>query len=234
MTHLYVWHVPFICVTWPTYMCDMTHSYVWHDSFICVTWLVNMHDVTHVYVWHDSFIYDVTHLYVWHDPSICVTWLINVYEMTRSHVWHDSFICVTQIIYMCGITHVYVWHNSFLCATWHLRFPVERYMSRAERETSHTHTSREIYVTCREGDITHISQQQRHHIYLSEIETSHTSLTWKSVICVMSQIYVMEICNMCNIEGCVLCAETEIIHICLTETSHIPLRDRDISHISYL
>jgi len=26
-----------ICATWLTHMCDMTHSYVWHDSFICVT-----------------------------------------------------------------------------------------------------------------------------------------------------------------------------------------------------
>ena len=25
-------------VTWLIRMCDMTHSYVWHDAFICVTW----------------------------------------------------------------------------------------------------------------------------------------------------------------------------------------------------
>jgi len=42
----------------------MTHSYVWHDSFICVTWLIHMCDMTHSYVWHDSFIC-VTHSYVW-------------------------------------------------------------------------------------------------------------------------------------------------------------------------
>jgi len=27
-------------------MCDMTHSYVWHDSFICVTWLIHMNHET--------------------------------------------------------------------------------------------------------------------------------------------------------------------------------------------
>jgi len=52
------------------HMCDMTHSYVWHDSFICVTWLIHMCDMTHSYVWHASFIsvwhdlYDMTHSHV--------------------------------------------------------------------------------------------------------------------------------------------------------------------------
>ena len=32
----------------------MTHSYVWHDSFICVTWLIHMCDMTHSYVCHES------------------------------------------------------------------------------------------------------------------------------------------------------------------------------------
>ena len=79
----------------------MTHSYVWHDSFICVTWLIHMCDMTHSYVWHDSF---MTHSYVWHDSFICVTWLIHMCDMTHSwlirmcdikmtysYVWHDSF-----------------------------------------------------------------------------------------------------------------------------------------------
>ena len=43
--------------------CEITHSYMRHDSFICVTWLIHMcvtlliHicDMTHSYVWHDSF-----------------------------------------------------------------------------------------------------------------------------------------------------------------------------------
>jgi len=50
MTHSYVWHDSFICVTWLIHMCDMTHSYVWHDSFICVTWL--MWDVLNIRTSH--------------------------------------------------------------------------------------------------------------------------------------------------------------------------------------
>jgi len=68
MTHSYVWHDSFLCVTWLIPMCDMTHSYVWHDSLICVSWLINMWDMTHSYVWHDSFATS----YVWHDSFICV------------------------------------------------------------------------------------------------------------------------------------------------------------------
>ena len=56
MTHSYVWHDSFICVTWLIHMCDKTRSYVWHDSFVCVTWLIRMCDMTHSYVWHDSFL----------------------------------------------------------------------------------------------------------------------------------------------------------------------------------
>jgi len=51
MTHSYVWHDSFTCVTWLIHMCDMTHLHVWHDSFICVTWLIHMCDMTHSYGW---------------------------------------------------------------------------------------------------------------------------------------------------------------------------------------
>jgi len=36
------------------YVCGMTHSYVWHDSFMCVTWLIHKCDMTHSCVWHSS------------------------------------------------------------------------------------------------------------------------------------------------------------------------------------
>jgi len=73
-------------------MCDMTHSYVWHDSFTCVTWLIHTRDPTHSHVWHDSCIcvtwiihmYDMTHSYVWHDSFTCVTWLIHTRDPTHS------------------------------------------------------------------------------------------------------------------------------------------------------
>ena len=71
MTHSYVWHDSFICVTWLIYMCDMPHWNVWHDSFVCVTWLICMCDMTHLYVLHDSF--------------VCVTWLICICDMTQPY-----------------------------------------------------------------------------------------------------------------------------------------------------
>ena len=73
----------FNCVIWLIHLCDMTHSYVWHDSFICVTcpihaggwficvtWRIHMCDMTHSYVWHDAF--------------MCVTWRIHMCDMTHT------------------------------------------------------------------------------------------------------------------------------------------------------
>jgi len=104
-------------------MCDMTHSYVWHGSFICVTWLVHMCDMARLYV------YGLTRSYVRHDAFICVAWLIHKdvakvlpwdapaaparCDMTRSCVWHDSFICVTWLLHVC-----YMWCISLICVTW--------------------------------------------------------------------------------------------------------------------
>jgi len=122
MTHSYVWHDAFICVTWRIHMCDMTHSYVWQDAFICVTWRIHMCDMTHSYVWHDAFICvtwrlhmcDMTHSYVWHDAfirvishvSLRVPWLIWTYDMTHSHICNELYIRLTVL------------HDLFRYETW--------------------------------------------------------------------------------------------------------------------
>jgi len=140
MTHSYVWHDSFICVTWLIHMCDMTHSSVWHDSFICVTWLhlllsrrtwpatwlIHMCDITHAYVWHHSFICvtwlirmcGMTHLYVWQNACICVTWLIHMCDMTHSNAWHDSFISVTWLHLYCCRRDYGLWRDSSICVQW--------------------------------------------------------------------------------------------------------------------
>jgi len=56
VTHSYVWHDPFICVTKHIRICDLTRSFVWLDSFTCVTWLIHMCDIPHSYVWYNSII----------------------------------------------------------------------------------------------------------------------------------------------------------------------------------
>jgi len=91
----------FICVPWIIHMRDITHSYVWHESFICVTWLIHMCSTTHSYVWHDAF--------------TCATWLIHVFDMTYPHVHHASFTCVTWPIHMCDMTRSNVCYDSFIC-----------------------------------------------------------------------------------------------------------------------
>jgi len=110
--------------TWtPVHVCGVTHSYVWHDSFICVTWLIHVYgDTTQSYVswvhWFFGIPAHTTHSYAWHDPFMCLEWVIHICAITHSYVWHDSFICVTRLIHMCDMTHSYVWHDSFICVTW--------------------------------------------------------------------------------------------------------------------
>jgi len=162
MTHSYVWHDSFMCVTWLIHMCDMTHSYVWHDSFICVAWLTLMCDMTHPstcarsYVWRDSFIRvtrlihirDITRSYVWHDSSTSMCSVIS--DMTHSHTWHASFVYVTWPIHMCDTTHSHAWHDSFTC--------VPRLIHTCDTTHSHvwhdslTRVTRLFHTQC---DITH-------------------------------------------------------------------------------
>jgi len=140
MTHSYVWHDSFICVTGLIHMCDMTHSYVWHDSFICVTCLIYMRNMPWSYVWHVSFICVACRSHTRDTPqTTCVslwvwwadaTWLIHVCDTTHSYVWHDSFICVTWPIHTRDMTHSYTWHDSFIYLTWliHTRDMAHSYM----------------------------------------------------------------------------------------------------------
>jgi len=119
MTHSYMAHDSFICVT--------QHIYTWYDaSFICdmmpysyvmphsyVTWLIHIWDMTHSYVWNDPFIWmsRVTqHDYMWHDSIICVTWPTHMHESCNILRLH-----VKWPIHMCGMTHSYVWHDPFVC-----------------------------------------------------------------------------------------------------------------------
>jgi len=125
-------------------MRDMTHEYVWHDLWICVTWLIlfTTWHCTRQFIHLSDFLFatsltylqwlihmcDMTHPYAWHDSSICVTWLIHMRDMTRPYVWHDSSICVTWLIALsrhvtaddelCDMTRWYVWHDSWICVTW--------------------------------------------------------------------------------------------------------------------
>jgi len=147
-------------------LCDMTHSYVWHDSFICVTWLIHTCNMTPSYVWHDSFsaslgqsltrpfharltfsgphapaaagvLYDMNHscmtwLVHMSTTNSCVTWLIHVWhdslkcDMTHScvtwliRVWNDSFYdsFMYNMTRSCVNRLTHVWHDSFMCVPW--------------------------------------------------------------------------------------------------------------------
>jgi len=122
MSHWYVCHDSFICVSWLVHMCATTRhnkssamqldelafwkrekaSSEWCYSFIRVPWLIHTCDMTYSYVRHDSF--------------ICLTWLIRNVRGSRSeraekerkkerNAWRDSFTRVPWLIHMCDMTH---------------------------------------------------------------------------------------------------------------------------------
>ena len=130
MTHSYVRHDSFICVTWLIHMCDMTHSYVRHDSFILATWLIDMCDTTHWYVGHDSLIswarlMPAIHFSLSRAVTHCVhgkgaplqSWLIDMMHACR--VFSQGGF-TTWRINICDMTHWYVaydsWHSSIRAA----------------------------------------------------------------------------------------------------------------------
>jgi len=142
-------------------MCDMTHSYVWHDSFICVTWLIHMCDMTHSYVSHDSFIRVTCLIHMCdmtYTSSICETWLISenliiivngairvIYKLIymwheprpthmrkrkrfRAHpyAWYDAYSVnewVMSHVWMSHVTHMnescHVWYDAYSVARTH-------------------------------------------------------------------------------------------------------------------
>jgi len=110
MSHSYVRHDSFICVTWLIHIHRRSNERIRgrrkclrHDLFICAAWLIHMCDVTHSYTqttqWKDSWdeeMCDMMNSYVRHDSFICVTWLMHIHRRSnervrgrRKCVWHD-------------------------------------------------------------------------------------------------------------------------------------------------
>jgi len=133
MTHSYIWHDSFICVTWLIHICDMTHSYVQQDLFVCVTWLIHIFDMTHSYVWHDS----MSHSLICAPGLILLAscpggtssnliTLIAKGDVALSGVWWYIFICVCIYIYTHKSVYVYIYTHRFIdvCAHTCLRYIV--------------------------------------------------------------------------------------------------------------
>ena len=135
----------------------MTHPYMRHDSFICVTWLIHMCAVTHTC--------DTTHTHNQASLMFSsVTWLIHTRDMTHSYEWHDSFIWVTWLIHMCDMTHSCEWHDSFIRVTWLIHMRAVTHMCDMTQLTtrpalgSSSSTNKDVPVcdmTYLYGDMTH-------------------------------------------------------------------------------
>jgi len=109
MTHSYVWHDAFICVTWLIHMFDMIQSYVWHDSFICafscVTWHIHMRSMTHSCAWQNS-LQQTCGRHEWcrtHEP-----WVMShtsKHSLSRTRVRHVTRASSSWYTYECVMVH---------------------------------------------------------------------------------------------------------------------------------
>jgi len=88
--YVYAW------VTWLIHTCDVTHAYVWHTSFMCVTRLVHTHIARCCAMWLVRMC-DGTRSYVWRDSFVCVMWLIQLTSCTQSCTWVMSFLYISCV-----------------------------------------------------------------------------------------------------------------------------------------
>jgi len=120
------------------HMCKITHSYVWHDSFwcmtdfTCVSWLVSFERTKEQLCVPFSFknharatwlidFCETTHLYVWHHKLLQQT---NVYSTCSRTILHqkwdllDDWMCLSVIIYVCDVRLylcIYTYAYIYIC-----------------------------------------------------------------------------------------------------------------------
>jgi len=117
------------------YACGMTHVYVWHDSFKCVSvWPLYVSCAFMCMIWPITFVTHPIHMC----ECVTVSRALCVYVccMTHVHAWHDSFICVSvaslRVLRVdgCDVTLFYVWHDLIIhVSVWLLYMSYEWVMS---------------------------------------------------------------------------------------------------------
>jgi len=144
------WLIVFLFITYPVWnssncSCDMTHWYVWHDSFTCVTWLIDVCDMTHSYVGHFVKLFllinESCHTCEWvmshtsmshvtHVNESCHTFICGTFRQTVLHALHphphsfaSTFVFCCFCIAGFSVFVILEWlYSYFLICSWFVKF----------------------------------------------------------------------------------------------------------------
>jgi len=135
VTHSYVWHASFICVTCLIHMCDMPHSYVWHASFIRVTCLIHMYSLALI-IRHFS--------HVGHTALHC-----NTLQHTALHCNTLHYTALHRItLYYSALHCNTLQHTALHCNTLHYTASHCNLNSTLQRTATHCNTLQHTATHC--------------------------------------------------------------------------------------
>jgi len=110
ITHSYLWHdyaaTKYTRLSgWLLYACNMTHSYVRHASYMCVTRLIHMCGMPHSWVWHDSVCETDSH-----KPRFAL--LGQMSHVTYVYEAYRTYECIMSRMWMSHVTKVKAWYHN--------------------------------------------------------------------------------------------------------------------------
>ena len=140
------------------HVCDMTHSYVWHNAFMCVTWLVRVRDMTHFEmncwnVWHNIIVCAMWHIHmhdsfhVWTSDAVTVSFHTLTGGKSLSQVFLRQFSAKYSITQRVRENGREMWREQERKKDWKIKTERERKWERGKERERYTKREKENFET---------------------------------------------------------------------------------------